>query len=355
MELIPLSNRKRSWKLGLGVLILALICFGLSAKMISFAFFPLRPNETNTVVLEVRKGTLPNDLARQFLLNKVIEDSRSFLLLGKLTRQWKNMKAGEYRFSAAMSPLEIFSILTSGISIPHPITIREGENIYEIAADMQTSGLTTKKDFLALCKSKTFISSFGIFGEHLPPSLEGFLFPDTYFFNRSQTLEEMIRQMVRTFRSHWGTKEDQDAKAIGMTLSQVVTLASIIEKETGAAQERPVISAVFHNRLRKGMKLQSDPTTIYGIWDTYDGNIHKRDLASKNDYNTYTIAALPIGPISNPGKESIQAALHPVESQYLYFVSHNDGTHQFSTNINDHNNAVRKYQLDPRARQPRTN
>ncbi|MBI2711642.1 MAG: endolytic transglycosylase MltG [Bdellovibrio sp.] len=350
MELGHRSMNRRSWKLGLSLILFALIGIILSAKMITFAFFPLRSSETSSVVLEIRKGTLPNDITRQFILNKVIEDSRSFILLGRLTRQWKNIKAGEYRFSAAMSPMDIFNVLTSGISIAHPITVREGENIYEIADDMEKSGLTTKREFLALCKSKRFIATFPLFAESQPPTLEGFLFPDTYHFNRSQTLEEMVRTMVRTFHSHWGPQEDKDAVALGMNLHQVITLASIIEKETGAAQERPVISAVFHNRLKKGMKLQSDPTTIYGIWENYDGNIHKRDLASKNNYNTYTINALPIGPISNPGKESIQAALHPVNSPYLYFVSHNDGTHQFSTNINDHNQAVKKYQLDPRAR-----
>lgn len=326
----------------------------LGARFIVFSVSPFHANDTHSIIIEVKKGTAPNEITRQFVLNNIIEDGRSFVLLGRLTRQWKNMKAGEYKFSPAMSPLEIFSVLTSGVSVAHPITIREGENIYEIGDDLQKNGLSTKAGFLSLCRSPAFISTLeglGYFKDGRPASLEGYLFPDTYFLSRTQTPQEMIRLMVKTFYMHWSAKEEADAKSLGMTRHQVITLASIIEKETGAPQERPVISSVFHNRLRRGMKLQSDPTTIYGIWERYDGNIHKRDLTAKNDYNTYSVPALPIGPISNPGHEAIQAALHPAESTYLFFVSHNDGTHQFSTTNDEHNQAVRKYQLDPRARE----
>lgn len=136
-----------------------------------------------------------------------------------------------------------------------------------------------------------------------------------------------------------------------MSRYEVLTLASMIEKETGAPQERPVISSVFHNRLTRKMKLQSDPTTIYGIWDHFDGNLHKADMASDTPYNTYVVPALPLGPISNPGKASIQAALYPASTEYLYFVSHNDGTHEFTRTYEDHLSAVRKFQLDPKARE----
>jgi UPF0755 protein len=160
----------------------------------------------------------------------------------------------------------------------------------------------------------------------------------------------MIRQMVRHFQSIWTEEKETRAKALGFTRHQLITLASMVEKETGAPQERPIISSVFHNRLRKKMKLQSDPTTIYGIWERYDGNIHRADLLSETPYNTYTIPALPIGPIGNPGKEAIEAALHPAQTDYLFFVSHNDGTHEFTRSIEEHNKAVTKFQLDPKAR-----
>src|SRR5262249_52424466 len=160
----------------------------------------------------------------------------------------------------------------------------------------------------------------------LPPTLEGYLYPETYNFNKTQTVEDMIRQMVKKFFAEWTPEKSLQARQLGLNMHQAITLASIIEKETGAQAERPLISSVFHNRLKKRMKLQSDPTTIYGIWDRYDGNLHKADLSSENAYNTYFVAALPIGPIGNPGREAIEAALNPAASDYLFFVSHNDGT-----------------------------
>jgi UPF0755 protein len=161
----------------------------------------------------------------------------------------------------------------------------------------------------------------------------------------------MIRQMTRHFLSFWGKEQELRAKELGMTRHQVITLASIIEKETGAPEERPLISSVFHNRLKKRMKLQSDPTTIYGMWERYRGKIHKSDLYVKNEYNTYFVTALPAGPIGNPGKEAIRAALYPSESPFFYFVSHNDGTHEFSRTFQEHNRAVQKFQVDPKARE----
>ena len=161
----------------------------------------------------------------------------------------------------------------------------------------------------------------------------------------------MLRTMVRKFQSVWTPENDALARKLGFTPLQAITLASMIEKETGAPQERPLISSVFHNRLKKRMRLQSDPTTIYGMWETYTGNIHRSDLLVPTPFNTYTLPSLPAGPIANPGRESIQAALNPSESQYFFFVSHNDGTHEFTATLDDHNRAVRKFQLDPKARE----
>jgi UPF0755 protein len=201
---------------------------------------------------------------------------------------------------------------------------------------------------LKACRDPKLIASLPI-KEH-PQTLEGYLFPDTYFLNKTMTAAEIIRGMVRKFAAVWGPDQDARAKELGMTQHQVITLASIIEKETGAPQERPLISSVFHNRLQKRMRLQSDPTTIYGIWDRYDGNLHKSDLSAQNPYNTYYVPALPIGPISNPGREAIRAALYPSPSNFLYFVSHNDGTHEFTSTYTQHINAVKRFQLNPRAR-----
>jgi UPF0755 protein len=165
------------------------------------------------------------------------------------------------------------------------------------------------------------------------------------------TQEEILKAMVKRFQSAWGPNDEQKARELGLTRDQVITLASIVEKETGAPEERPIIAGVFHNRLAKKMRLQSDPTTIYGIWSKYKGNLHKSDLLDPTPYNTYTVPALPAGPISNPGAEAIRATLNPAVHHYLYFVSKNDGTHIFTGTYEDHSKAVTQFQIDRKARE----
>ena len=298
----------------------------------------------------VNRRESASQLTKTLESNGLVSDGRKFMWLGRLTREFNSVKAGEYAISSDMSPFQILNVLTSGISVNHPVTVREGENMYEIADDIQAKGLAKKERFIALCKDRKFMATLGI-KDPLPPSLEGFLFPDTYFFNRTMQAEDLARQMYRRFTVSWGPSEEKRAQELGMNRNQVITLASIIEKETGAPEERPLISSVFHNRIRKKMRLQSDPTTIYGMWDRYEGKIHVSDLQEQNEYNTYTIPGLPVGPISNPGKNSIQAALYPSQSTFLFFVSHNNGTHEFTNSLEDHQRAVRKFQLDPKARE----
>lgn len=346
-----MNPRQRPLKWGLFILSLFTLAFISFGRIGWFAISALKPGALDSAYIQVKKGESPTELTKKLVAAGAIEDSRQFFWLGRLTRQWKHIKAGEYKVSPSMPPLEIFGIITSGISAAHPLTVREGENIFEVADDLVAKGLATKEHFLTLCKDPQFIASLGYFQNHLPINLEGYLYPDTYFFDRTLTDSEIVRQMVKHFFAVWSPKEDERAKQLGMTRQEIVTLASIIEKETGAPEERPVISSVFHNRLHKKMRLQSDPTTIYGMWDHYHGKIHRRDLAGENPYNTYHVKALPVGPIANPGKEAIQAALYPAETPYLYFVSHNDGTHQFSKSLEEHNQAVAKFQLDPKARE----
>ena len=321
-----------------------------AGNLLLFAFSPAVSGSQVSATVEIHKGESPSEIARGLLASGAIVDGKKFMWVGRIFRQWKGIKAGEYAVSPNLTPLEIFKIFKSGVSIIHSVTVREGENMYEIAAELQNQNLSTQEKVLALCKNPQFIASQGL-TQPLPPTLEGYLFPDTYFFNRTMSTEDILKQMVRHFKEIWRENEEARAKALNLTQLQAVTLASIIEKETGAPQERPMISSIFHNRLRKRMRLQSDPTTIYGMWERYEGKIHRSDLLAENAYNTYAIPALPVGPISNPGREAIQAALNPVESEYLYFVSHNDGTHQFSKSLDDHNAAVRKFQLDPKARE----
>ncbi len=336
------------------VLILFLVLLAGAAffggRIALFAFQPSRPGAQEPVIVEVRKGQGPSEVTKMLTQGGAISDPETFQLVGRIGRQWKRIRAGEYQVTAGMSPMQIFGVLASGISIKHPITVREGENIFEVAADMEAKKLVSKEEFLKLCHDPRLIAALKL-DTGAAKSLEGYLFPETYFFNKAQSPEEMVRQMVKRFSQGWGEKEQSRARQLGLTQHQVITLASMIEKETGAQTERPLISSVFHNRLHKKMKLQSDPTTIYGIWDRYKGNLHKSDLLDPTPYNTYTVAALPIGPIGNPGSEAIQAALFPQDSEFLFFVSHNDGTHEFTRSLADHVSAVKKFQLDPKARE----
>lgn len=336
--------------LAVALLVVLGIALAQVGLFLHFVFTAPAPLVTEQTIIEVSRGHNPNSLARQLYSAGLIRNTTQFVWLGKLGRYWKQIKAGEYRLSPGMTPIEIFATLTSGISISYPVTIREGDNIFEISKNLASKNLKGGDRFLELCRDQQFIESLGL-GTPLPPTLEGYLFPDTYHLNRAMSSEDIIRQMARRFLSAWSARYEDRARALGMTRHQVITLASMVEKETGAPHERPTISSVFHNRLRKKMRLQSDPTTIYGMWERYTGNIRKQDLQAKNPYNTYAIPALPIGPIGNPGMESIEAALFPEQSEYLYFVSRNDGTHIFSRTFKEHNDAVIRFQKDPRARQ----
>ena len=318
---------------------------------IHFTITPLDRQSTLTSTLEIRRGQSPTEITKELVALQTITDGRKFFLLGRLARHWNKIKAGEYRVSPAQSPLELFSILTSGMSISHPITIHEGEALNEVIDDLASKKLGDPDLLRGLCQSPEFIQSLGYFENDPPTTLEGYILPETYFFNRTMTSQEIIKQMVKHFFAIWGEAEKNRAHSLNLSRHEIITLASIIEKETGAPVERSLISSVFHNRLKKGMKLQSDPTTIYGMGARYKGKLRRSDLYQSNPYNTYTIPGLPPGPISNPGKESIQAALYPAESPYLFFVSHNNGTHEFTSSLKEHNRAVQKFQIDPKARQ----
>ena len=252
----------------------------------------------------------------------------------------KKIKAGEYLLSPAMTPEKILSILVGGQVHLYKLTIPEGYNIWQTASAVEKAGLCTKKSFIKSATDISMVHSMEINAE----TLEGYLFPDTYYFPKEACPEKIISTMVSHFNSIFTSPLREKVKKTGLTLHQVVTLASIIEKETGAASERAVISSVFHNRLKKRMRLESDPTVIYGI-KNFNGNITRKDLVRITPYNTYKIKGLPVGPIANPGIEAIKAALYPADTKFFYFVSKKTGLHHFSTNIKEHNRAVRKYQM----------
>jgi peptidoglycan lytic transglycosylase G len=224
--------------------------------------------------------------------------------------------------------------------VVHRVTIPEGLTVKEIAALLDKNGVLDGKRFLVESADLKLLESLP--GRHIT-GIEGYLFPDTYTYTKGVTPEKFIRMMVDKFNKVYASLGGLKNR-VNLTDNEIITLASIIEKETGNASERPLVSAVFHNRLKLGMKLESDPTVIYGMGEDYNGNLTRDDLNTMTQYNTYLVIGLPPGPICNPGKESIIAAMSPAPVNYLYFVSRGNGTHYFSANYKDHQRAVSEYQ-----------
>ena len=294
-----------------------------------------------TVSVEITPGMTLNKISALLENRNLIGNSLSFRLLAHLQKKEGQIQVGEYELSASMTPKDILGIVTSGKTVLHAVTIPEGYRITEIAALLEEKGLVDAEKFIQETEDRELIHSSGITGN----SLEGYLFPETYNFSKNTPERRIIQRLLDTHRENV-QKHDLHKRAQSTNLSfhQIVTLASLIEKETGVDEERKIISSVFHNRLKKNMLLQTDPTVIYAIAN-FDGNIRKKDLKIDSPYNTYKYKGLPPGPIASPGIKSLIAALEPIESDYLYFVSRKDGSHQFSSNLLDHNRAVQKYQL----------
>ena len=296
--------------------------------------------DADGIVVNVEPGqtfkTTTEILHKKGIINYPVK----FNFIARFTGYDKQLKAGEYLLSGSMSPIEILEKLVKGEIILRKLTIPEGYNIDQIADLIAEAGLSGKADFIKAANDEAFAREKGIDGQ----TFEGYLFPDTYFFPKNVTVEQILTVMVNRFFSVFTPEWKSRAVKLGFTVHQIVTLASIVEKETGAPFERPIISSVFHNRLKRKMRLESDPTVIYGI-RSFDGNLTRKHLATPSPFNTYKISGLPPGPIANPGRESLRAALYPQDTEFIYFVSKKDNTHHFSTNLKDHNLAVRKYQL----------
>ena len=297
-----------------------------------------------TKVVEIPKG------AGFFRITEIMNDAglvanRPFfwlLALGKGAT--RHIRAGEYEFTGSQSPSEILDKLVRGEIKSYTVTLPEDITVNDVAKRLLADKLINEKEFMALAVDKEFLGSLGIEAE----SIEGYLFPETYQFDRSMTTREVIRIIVRQFWIEITPEMKSRAEKIGLTLNEWLTLASIIGKESGNKDEKPLISAVFHNRLKRGMKLQSDPTAVYHLVQagTPVKTVLRCHLKTNTPHNTYLIDGLPPGPIANPGIDSLQAALYPANVNYLYFVSKNDGSHQFSASLDVHNEAVSKYQIN---------
>ena len=272
--------------------------------------------------------------------SRIIKEPFKFKIVARLKGYDKKLQAGEYVLSAAMSPIQILQKMATGEIKLYKLTVPEGLNLNQIADLVEAAGLASKSSFIAAATNADLTHQQDLPAE----TFEGYLFPETYFFPKNVPAKTIIITMVNRFRQIFNTAWQQRARQLGFSVHQIVILASIIEKETGAPFERPIISSVFHNRLHKKMRLESDPTVIYGL-KNFDGNLKRKHLETPTPYNTYKRNGLPAGPIANPGKKSLEAALYPADTDYIYFVSKKDQTHQFSTNYQDHHRAVQKYQL----------
>lgn len=311
-------------------------------------------------VFLVERGDNYAQLAAKLQAKGIIRSERAFRWYVTYAPGKRSLKRGEYLLKGDSSVQAVVGILNEGKAIEHTFTVPEGYNIYQIAEKLQAEGYGQAKNFLKAVRSPALLQRIPTLrpGEKLPPSLEGYLFPDTYSIEKGDTEAEIAEIMLERFREKYRLVEKEITEVslgreLGLRPADFVILASIVEKETGAASERPKVASVFINRLRKRMRLQTDPTVIYGLYHSrgyFDGNIRRADLHTPSAYNTYTLPALPLGPIANPGLEAIRAVLHPDQTDYLFFVSYNDGTHFFSRSFAEHNAAVKRLQTAPGVR-----
>ncbi|MEA3333050.1 MAG: endolytic transglycosylase MltG [Pseudomonadota bacterium] len=326
-------------------LITLMIFASLAASLTTLAAFDLyhfahRAGSQPAKLIIIEPGSPLKKIALKLQNHKIINSSQRFIILNRILQSSNLLKAGEYRIMAAASPLQIITTLKQGRVYQRQISIPEGFTLQQIGARLQAHGLCQKDDFKELSTSPTILKRWQIPGSNL----EGYLFPSTYNYSRQTSCRQIVVQMLNT-----GQKQLQKLTAKNsddsLNRHQILTLASIIQKEAGNNDEMPLIASVFHNRLQRKMRLASDPTTIYALGENFDGNLRRKDLRNPSPYNTYRHRGLPPGPICSPGDEAISAVINPDQTDYLYFVSRNNGRHQFSKTLKEHNRAVRKYQL----------
>jgi UPF0755 protein len=290
-----------------------------------------------SIEIEIPKGTNFRQAVEILSKEGLVRDKNLFIIIGRMSALDRKIKSGYYSIHGSVSPFDIFRMLKNGQIIEYEITIVEGDSLWEIGEKLSEKNIIDKEGFITLSSDKEFLASHKIDS----PTFEGYLFPDTYKVPKGMDPKDAIGMMIIRMREKYSGELKIRTSEIGLSEREVLTLASIIEKEAITPKERPIISAVYHNRLRKGIPLQADPTVIYGIKSF--GVITARDVRRKTPYNTYVIKGLPPGPIASPGIKSIIAALYPANVPYMFFVSNNDGTHNFSVTPREHEAAVELY------------
>jgi UPF0755 protein len=343
---------------GFVAFLLLLLVLGVAGGLLGLRMWdrihdPYKRYEGAEQYVDIPPGLSSTAIGRRLVDAGVIESDSVFQVALRWSGSVQSLKAGEYRFDHPMSAIEVIDTIARGDTFARRITFPEGLTILEMARLYESRGFGASGDFTEAAGDASLIQDL----DPQATDLEGYLFPDTYALPRRTAASRLIAQMVDRFRASYTDDIRARAAEREMTTREVVTLASLVEKETGAGAERPIVAAVYANRLKIGMGMQADPTVVYALQKAgkYDGNIRREDLAIDSPYNTYKYSGRPPGPIASPGKASLEAAVAPADVPYLYFVSRNDGTHAFAATLDEHNANVRKYQIqyfrDVRAQQ----
>jgi UPF0755 protein len=317
--------------------LVALVGTALGLGWFDFWLFLKSPGSPSLEIRQVtiRQGMNARNVAQLLFAEGIVTHPEKFYMLCWLRKAGQKIKAGDYAFLPLSTPDQILAQMVRGRAVIQRVTLPEGSTVYDIARTLEDKGLGSSKEVLRLVGNHDFIKANGLNA----PTLEGYLFPETYFIQRAQGEAAMLKMMVHQFWRHLPEGWEQRSAELGFNLHEIVTMASMVEKEAAADFERSKIAGVFYNRLKRKMPLQSDPTAVYDL-SGFSGPISGSHLKRPSPYNTYQNPGLPIGPICNPGAKSLAAALYPEQVSYLYFVSNRDGTHQFSETLVEHNKAV---------------
>ena len=336
--MIKIIKRLVTWSVIASLLVVALLVF----QLVRFQHGDIRVADNGTVFL-IKSGSNIKSIAQDLSLQKIIDDPWLFILLARIKGVETRVRAGEYKIEAGQTPDDLLELFTKGSSIQYSFTVIEGWTFRQMLAALAEDPIIEQT--LGDKSNEQIMAAIGYPEQHP----EGMFYPDTYRFPKGTTDIDFLRRAYQVMQNHLEREWAQREQDLPIKSSyEALILASIIEKETAVAYERPLIGGVFTGRLRRGMRLQTDPTIIYGLGEDFDGDIRFRDLKKDTPYNTYLHSGLTPTPIALPGIDAIRAALHPAKTDALYFVSKGDGTHQFSATLEEHNAAVTRYQLKGR-------
>jgi UPF0755 protein len=338
----PLLLKELAIRLAIFLTVPVLISLGALFYLRTLFLTPPNPSDTETVIFEVAPDKSFRQMAKELEEKGLVKKAWAASTLARMRGVDTSIKAGEYEVNKGMNVIQLLNKLASGEVLRRTVSMPEGTTLAQIGPLVEAAGLMGKEEFERALRDRDLLKTAGIPSD----SFEGYLFPNTYYFSKPIQARDIIWTMLQEGENRWKPEYSELADRLGMSRHEILTLASIIEKESGNVEEQKLISSVFHNRLKQNMRLQSDPTVIYGI-PRFNGDLTREDLRNPHRYNTYEHHGLPPGPICNPGMSAIEATLSPDQTAYLYFVSNGQGAHVFATNLQDHNANVVKFQKQP--------